>query len=707
MTPIRMNTISDSGRERAVSEVIGAIMLISVVVVAVAVIGIALTSQGTPQKIPSLDAVISNYGSVIQIYHNGGDTLQSAEMEILVDGQNTSFSKGSDRSWTTWSAGDSLVYTVPVGGTMPKMVSIIFKGAGGSMVLTTADFSATGMINDQPLPTLTPDVGPVKASLTGTPVSGTAPLMVQFAGSSTGTPTSWLWDFGDGGTSFLQSPLYSYPNPGTYTVSLTVSNGTGSNTQSRPSYITVSPAGPVANFVGNPLSGPVPLTVYFTDISTGTPTSWYWEFGDGTTDTSQNPSHIYPFTGLYMVNLTATNAGGSNKTSKSGYISTSLSGPMVTAISPNISLQATPVSVTVAGTGFLNGANVTLVTAGQTDRIATSVNVVSGNLITCQFNLGTAATGPWDVKVSNTNGQSGTLAEGFTVKNPTPSVTVITNATGVRGWTVIERITGTNFLSGADVRLVNASAGPDIIANDVVIVSATQINCYFDLTGAAPARRNVTVKNLYSDTGTLANIFTVTSNPPTVTAFTQTGNRGWPTIRPSIAGTGFQPGAQVILTRTGQPDIIASGATVTSPTTITGSTFDLQGVYVGTGTTGTSTWLVNITNPFDGSSGSSGTFTVSSSAPTIPNTPAFSPATGARGSTVTVTAPGTLLQPGMAVVLTSGSTTITAYNVDVVSPTSVTFTIDIPAGAATGAYTARYTNSDSRTVTRTSRFTVT
>ena len=65
----------------------------------------------------------------------------------------------------------------------------------------------------------------------------------------------------------------------------------------------------------------------------------------------------------------------------------------------------------------------------------------------------------------------------------------------------------------------------------------------------------------------------------------------------------------------------------------------------------------------------------------------------------------------MAVVLTSAAasptTTITAYNVNVVSPTSVTFTIDIPAGARTGAYSARYTNTDGLTGTRTNRFTVT
>jgi hypothetical protein len=58
-------------------------------------------------------------------------------------------------------------------------------------------------------------------------------------------------------------------------------------------------------------------------------------------------------------------------------------------------------------------------------------------------------------------------------------------------------------------------------------------------------------------------------------------------------------------------------------------------------------------------------------------------------------------------VLTRSTTTITARNVIVTSPASVTFTIDIPPGATTGQYTATYTNNDGRTGTRTNRFQVT
>jgi len=80
------------------------------------------------------------------------------------------------------------------------------------------------------------------------------------------------------------------------------------------------PSAPVANFTATPLSGTAPLTVQFNDTSTGSPTSWSWSFGDGGTSVGQNPSHMYSTAGTYTVNLTVTNAGGSNTTAKAGYI---------------------------------------------------------------------------------------------------------------------------------------------------------------------------------------------------------------------------------------------------------------------------------------------------------------------------------------------------------------------------------------------------
>lgn len=72
------------------------------------------------------------------------------------------------------------------------------------------------------------------------------------------------------------------------------------------------PLAPTASFTVDVDSGSPPLTVHFTDTSIHTPTSWSWDFGDGATSTSQNPSHTYSTPGSYDVVLTATNAGGSD-----------------------------------------------------------------------------------------------------------------------------------------------------------------------------------------------------------------------------------------------------------------------------------------------------------------------------------------------------------------------------------------------------------
>ncbi|MES2006905.1 MAG: PKD domain-containing protein [Patescibacteria group bacterium] len=78
---------------------------------------------------------------------------------------------------------------------------------------------------------------------------------------------------------------------------------------------------PVANFDGNPLTGTAYLPVHFTDESTNNPTSWLWDFGDGSTSTEQNPIHIYGTTGTFTVELTATNADGSDSFTRVAYIS--------------------------------------------------------------------------------------------------------------------------------------------------------------------------------------------------------------------------------------------------------------------------------------------------------------------------------------------------------------------------------------------------
>jgi PKD repeat protein len=84
-----------------------------------------------------------------------------------------------------------------------------------------------------------------------------------------------------------------------------------------------APTAPTASFTAAPTSGAAPLAVQFTDTSTGSPTSWAWSFGDGTTSAAQNPSHPYSTAGTYTVTLTVTNSVGGDTLTRAGLISVS------------------------------------------------------------------------------------------------------------------------------------------------------------------------------------------------------------------------------------------------------------------------------------------------------------------------------------------------------------------------------------------------
>jgi PKD repeat protein len=113
---------------------------------------------------------------------------------------------------------------------------------------------------------------------------------------------------------------------------------------------------PVANFSGSPTSGPAPLSVQFTDLSTNAPTSWSWTFGDNGTSTAQNPSHSYNADGSYTVTLIATNGFGSTTETKVSYIT------VTTPPAPNIHVQSITVTrLMQQGNQWVAVANVTIV----------------------------------------------------------------------------------------------------------------------------------------------------------------------------------------------------------------------------------------------------------------------------------------------------------------------------------------------------------
>lgn len=280
-------------REDALSDALGAILLVAVVGMAVALLGVALLSQPHQEKIPALNADITTIDRTILISHNGGDTVQKADLKIIVDGFDLkdSFKTIDNTPWSSWSVGDSLYYTVPSNQPMPQGVTIFYVGGAHAQIITSmgvpqtvsaGGLYLTGTITpvittSTPTPTPTPVIPlPVLADFSANPVTGLVPLSTQFSDASTGPVTNWSWSFGDSGTSFLRNPLHQYSAAGTYSVGLVVSNGTGTSTATKTSYITVTQYAPglLANYF-NDQSWSVPAItkianrVWYADSASG------------------------------------------------------------------------------------------------------------------------------------------------------------------------------------------------------------------------------------------------------------------------------------------------------------------------------------------------------------------------------------------------------------------------------------------------------
>lgn len=156
-----------------------------------------------------------------------------------------------------------------------------------------------------------PAVPPV-AMFTAEPQPGG--LQVIFRDASTGPPTSWNWDFGDGGTSAAQNPVHTFPSAGEFLVSLTVSNSAGTNNTSQ--FVPVGADIPELKADFTFVVSASGLIVTFTDTTTGASHSHLWEFGDGGTSTERNPIHEYISADEYQVRLTVTDAGGASSTAQ-------------------------------------------------------------------------------------------------------------------------------------------------------------------------------------------------------------------------------------------------------------------------------------------------------------------------------------------------------------------------------------------------------
>jgi parallel beta-helix repeat protein len=269
---------------------------------------------------------------------------------------------------------------------------------------TTTDFSVFAPLEE-----------PLRSAFIGEPLRGVAPLNVQFTDLSEGGPTRWAWTFGDGGTGNSQHPLHTYQSPGVYTVTLRVENDDTESEMRREGYITVvEPM--VANFTANRTAGFPPLTVAFNDTSTGGPTAWLWEFGDGNTQEIRHPVHTYAVPGTYTVNLTAWNEDNRDTISRMEFIEV-YGPPSVAGITPTFGYRnGLLINAVINGEGFREGAMARLQGPGGAVIEGFDLSVSGVNRITCTFNVTGAITGLWSVQVENADGKAGILQAGFTIR---------------------------------------------------------------------------------------------------------------------------------------------------------------------------------------------------------------------------------------------------------------------------------------------------
>lgn len=161
--------------------------------------------------------------------------------------------------------------------------------------------TVTVVVNPNPTP-----------AFAGNPLQGCAPLCVTFTTPNNPTWVTCSWLYGDGGFSSGNcNPLYCYNTPGTYDVSMTVTDANGcTGTLTMPAYINV-----YQNVVADFTASPQPTTIFnsditFTDLSTGGVVEWTWYFGQLDSSNNQNPTYSFPNDGpgCYDVILIADNA---------------------------------------------------------------------------------------------------------------------------------------------------------------------------------------------------------------------------------------------------------------------------------------------------------------------------------------------------------------------------------------------------------------
>ena len=520
------------------------------------------TSAYTYLAAPTFTSIIPSSGSSL-----GGTAVTIAGANFGSGGLLNVTIGGAPATSVVWVDSSHITAVTPA-GTAGTQDIVITNNDGETVTATGAYtyFASPAFVS------ISPAVGPVAGgtivTITGTNLIGTT--AVTFNGTAAT------------GVSVISATSLTATTPagtvGSVNVVITTPNGTATGTgaytySAAPTFTSISPSiglatgGTVVTITGTNLIGATAVT-FGSTAATGV------SVVNVTTIIATTPPNT-----AGVVNVVITTSNGT--ATGTGAYTYGANPPSVTSIIPNTGVSGATVSVTnLAGTNFVPGTTpvVLLEKAGESDIIATNVNVVSSTKITCKFTLPAptdTSIGNWNVVVVNADTQSGSLSNGFTILKPAPapapSVTSISPNTGTAGNSVAVTLAGTNFVVGSStstaVWLAKSGSG-NITATNVNVVSSTQITCTLPLSApssTSAGQWDVVVRNPDYQTGTLGNAFTVVNPPiPTVTGILPvTGPiAGGTTV--TITGTNLT-GATAVAFGTAA----ASSYTVTSATSIT------------------------------------------------------------------------------------------------------------------------------------------
>ena len=229
--------------------------------------------------------------------------------------------------------------------------------------------------------------------------------------------------------------------------------------------------------------------------------------------------------------------------------------PIVSSFAPVKATDSEIISVTVTGEKFAKTAYVRLTKAGQTDIMATDLQI-SKTQLTATLDLKGKAAGKWDIVVGNIGTftkkeKPFTTAGGFTIENTAPIVKAVLPKSGMKDSTLSVSVVGEYFRKGAVVKLISQS-GVEVAASNVSVTSASQMTCDLNLAGLTLGLYDLKVTNDDGKTGILTKVFLIENQPPTISVIVPTKgfNKGVVTI--SLTGTYLDTKSTGKLTKSGQ-----------------------------------------------------------------------------------------------------------------------------------------------------------